>query len=59
MGYQEDQRGRDDFDKEEEWLKIYPTFGSKEVKTRKVGKLSINKTKNIEIPIKKEVFGKK
>ncbi|MBW0554036.1 hypothetical protein O181_093751 [Austropuccinia psidii MF-1] len=48
----------DDFDEEEEWIKPHPGFGLKEGNTQKVGKLSRNKTNNIEIPIKQEGFGK-
>ncbi|MBW0528360.1 hypothetical protein O181_068075 [Austropuccinia psidii MF-1] len=57
-GGNEDESERDDFDEEKEWIKPHPGFGLKEVNTRKVGKLSRNKTKNIKIPIKQEVFGR-
>ncbi|MBW0540565.1 hypothetical protein O181_080280 [Austropuccinia psidii MF-1] len=57
-GGNEDESERDDFDEEEEWIKPHPGFGLKEVNTSKVGRLSRNKTNNIEIPIKQEGFGK-
>ncbi|MBW0580504.1 hypothetical protein O181_120219 [Austropuccinia psidii MF-1] len=57
-GGNEDEHKRDDFDEEEEWIKPHPGFGLKEANTTKVGNLSRNKTNNIEITIKQEVFGK-
>ncbi|MBW0555316.1 hypothetical protein O181_095031 [Austropuccinia psidii MF-1] len=57
-GGNEDESERNDFDEEEEWVKPRPGFGLKEVNKSKVVILSINKTNNIEIPIKKEVFVK-
>ncbi|MBW0471386.1 hypothetical protein O181_011101 [Austropuccinia psidii MF-1] len=57
-GQNEDESERDDFDKEGEWIKPHPVFGLKKVNTSKVEKLSMNKTNNIEIPIKQEGFGK-
>ncbi|MBW0531542.1 hypothetical protein O181_071257 [Austropuccinia psidii MF-1] len=57
-GGNEDESEKNDFDAEEEWIKPPPGFGLTEVNTRKVGKLYRNKTNNIEIPIKKEGFGK-
>ncbi|MBW0521700.1 hypothetical protein O181_061415 [Austropuccinia psidii MF-1] len=57
-GENEDESERGDFDEEEECIKPHPGFGLKEVNTTKVGKLSRNKTNNVEIPIKQEVFGK-
>ncbi|MBW0552321.1 hypothetical protein O181_092036 [Austropuccinia psidii MF-1] len=54
----EEERERDDFVEEEDWIKPHPGFGLKEVNTIKVGELSRNKTNNIEISIKQEGFGK-
>ncbi|MBW0467159.1 hypothetical protein O181_006874 [Austropuccinia psidii MF-1] len=48
---------RDDFDEERDWIKPHPGFGLKEVNTRKVGILSINKS-IIKISIGQEGFGK-
>ncbi|MBW0559228.1 hypothetical protein O181_098943 [Austropuccinia psidii MF-1] len=57
-GGNEDESERDDSHEEEEWIKPNPGFGLKEVNTSKVGKVSRNKTNNVEIPIKQEGFGK-
>ncbi|MBW0509650.1 hypothetical protein O181_049365 [Austropuccinia psidii MF-1] len=57
-GEDKEESERDYCDEEEDWIKPHPGFGLKEVNTSKVGKLSRNKTKNIEIPIKQEGFGK-
>ncbi|MBW0517428.1 hypothetical protein O181_057143 [Austropuccinia psidii MF-1] len=56
-GEDKEESESDNFDEEEYWIKTHPGFVLKEVHTSKVGGLSRYKS-HIEIPIKKEGFGK-
>ncbi|MBW0562754.1 hypothetical protein O181_102469, partial [Austropuccinia psidii MF-1] len=57
-GEDKEESERDDFNEKEDFIKPQPGLGLKEVNTSKVGKLSRNKTSNIEIPINQEGFRK-